>query len=147
MAREFAAAVVSTARTLWIGAYWDDERMEAYRERTGRGVMADYGRQMEEWPVPPLPPELVADVAEIVRDTERAWGRTFEEVAEAMDGRTADWLMYAVVMQSIGHGIGPDDDGDFPEGLDTSPVSTDDPAYRYTPGADDVSGIAEEVGL
>ena len=88
------------------------------------------------------PAELVAEVADMMRRTERAWGKSFEEVAELW-GRDVDTLAYRCMMQTIGHGIGPDDDGDFPEDIDPSPLYVESPAHNYTPEVGDWTGIED----
>jgi hypothetical protein len=130
----------SVARSLWILAYWSDERHRAFTERAGRSPIAAFGQQMEGWPVPPVPMDLVADVSGLLTGVERAWGRSVEQVAEEM-GTEPESLAYRTLMACIGHGIGPDDDGTFPDGLDPSPMTLDDPADRYTPDESDLEGI------
>jgi hypothetical protein len=140
MHTDYSKALHAAARTLFIDSYWDDDRHRAFSEETGRSPIYFYGQQMEEWPLPPVPAELVAEVADLMRRTERAWGKSFEEVADLW-GRDVDMLAYRCMMQTVGHGIGPNDDGDFPDDIDPSPISTESPAYGYVPEVGDWTGV------
>jgi hypothetical protein len=139
-ATPFEQAVEQTARSLWLLSYWDDDRMRAYREVTGRSPIQTYGQQMESWPAPPVDHGVVFQVKRLVERIQVAWGWTFTDVAARM-GEPLHRVMYYTVMACIGHGVGPNDDGKFPEGLDESPVRAEDPAADNVPVLGDWSGV------
>ena len=70
---------------------------------------------------------------------EQSWGRSFFDVARSMfpdlcrDRPSEAFtdklqsLVYRTIMACIGHGIGPDDDGGFPDELLTSPIQIENP--------------------
>jgi hypothetical protein len=128
------------ARSIWCLGFWSDERFTAYTQLTGRHPIQAWGQAMEYWPVPAVPHALVEDIRGILERIEAAWGRTLDDVAEEM-GTEADRLAYYTVMACMGHGIEPDDDGTFPDGLDPSPLNLDDPADRYVPDVGDWTGV------
>lgn len=127
------------AQYLWLDAYWDEERMSAFDDVQGKSPIAAYGQQMEGWPTPPIPAAVITATREMIVGTEAAWKRSIEDVAAEM-GHDVDWLAYRLVMATIGHGVGPDDDGDFPDDLDSSPLYRENPGYMHTPEVGDWTG-------
>jgi hypothetical protein len=141
------------ARTLWCDVYWTDEREGEYGQTHG----ALHVRELTERPETPDVPNLddaLFKLFHAVGRIEQAWGKSFYQVACDMvcSGHPSDldslanladkcdldnphgpfrqrleMLVYRTMMACIGHGIGPDDDGDFPDELDAAPIDMENP--------------------
>lgn len=129
---ERSQAIEEAAKCLLIDAFWSDDRMRRYQADFGTSIIRDHGQQMEEWPLPVIPVEVLAGTLAMIERIEAKWGRSFDVVAEEM-GIGLDALMYRTTFACIGHGIGPDDDGGFPDDLDPSPIHADNPADNHVP--------------
>jgi hypothetical protein len=134
--------VADVAQSLWIGAYWSDERHRAFRDAAGRSPVSAFGQEMSHWPTPHMPYKLVVDVEALKAKCERAWGQPVPEVAQQMRLSPSS-LLWRTLMQAIGHGVGPEDDGPMPEGLSPDPLGNiEDPAEKYLPESEtDLTGV------
>ena len=132
--------VTDIARTLWCDVWWTDEREAEYRQQAGCQWQQQLLSRTETPDIPDLDDALFK-LFHAVGRIEQAWGRSFYAVARDMypevytvtlvNGEPfqekLEMLVYRTLMACIGHGIGPDDDGDFPEDLDASPIDIENP--------------------
>jgi len=131
--------LLSVAWWLLLDIYWDDEMEAEYRKTcTDRGDKWEHN--LVDRPVSPaVPDELDAlmKLSYICGRIEQAWGESFYSVSRRMVNpdqqahlnkeELMQTLIYRTIMACIGHGTGPNDDGNFPGELLTSPISFENP--------------------
>jgi hypothetical protein len=128
------SSIRHAALCLWADAVWTDEAMNAFVKESGNSSpMLSWGREITNWPLPPMPDEFVAVCAETLEKAENAWGRSLSEIADEI-GESLDDLCYSICMQAVGHGVGPNDYVNWPISLDTDEIPRiENPALGYLP--------------